>query len=134
MNEPAGIKRALNAAWEQIPNILVAVVTASVIFIGSLGLSTRDLSHDVTELRANQQPVAFCERLRACPVFSQLGTTVGDCQYGISRAETALEVHERTDQQWQQRVVRLEQQVYDLLAAGMGGMSGKLGSPSRMGP
>lgn len=137
MDEPTGFKQAIAVALGQLPHILVAAVTAIFIFLGGLWLDNRDIGRELADLKSAQQPPAFCERVSLCAAVNRIGGSISNCERSADRIENSFVVHEKNDQQWQQRIVRLEQQVFDLsaLARGyrernpnsMGGMSGMSG-------
>jgi hypothetical protein len=114
VNEPTGVKRALNAAWDQLPHILIAAIISIFVFIGGLWLGHRDLSRDVAALQLAEQSPALCERLGVCSALAKIGGMAGDCIKNAERLDTIFNIHDRNDAQWQSRIVRLEQQMYEL--------------------
>jgi hypothetical protein len=117
VNESTGIKRALNAAWEQLPHVIIAAIVAICMFVGGLWIGHRDLSRDVAALQLAEQSPALCERIGVCAAIAKVGGTVGDCIKNAERLDALFNVHDRNDAQWQARIVRLEQQVFDLRAS-----------------
>ena len=66
-NEPVGFKRAVNAAWEKLPEVLIASVMALSVFGFGLWLDSRDSKRSIDAILVEQAPPRFCERIVACP-------------------------------------------------------------------
>ena len=68
MNEPSGIKRAINATWEKIPEILIAGISALLVFGFTNWLLLRDSIVRIDHVESEQSLNRICERIGACPV------------------------------------------------------------------
>ena len=94
-SQPRGPRRALNAFWEILPQIVVSLVAAVSIVVVNLWLGHRDLVHDVRSLRVS---VAVLDK-------------VVEKQNAIMRYAVA---HEATAAVWISRIVELERRVYNM--------------------
>ena len=65
-NETTGIKRAINAAWDKIPEILIASVTALAFFSVGLWIDCRDVKRDLAIVELEQDAPRLCQRISAC--------------------------------------------------------------------
>jgi hypothetical protein len=65
-NETTGIKRAINAAWDKIPEILIASVTALAFFSFGLWIDCRDVKRDLAVVELEQDAPRLCQRISAC--------------------------------------------------------------------
>lgn len=114
MNEPTGIKRALNAAWEQLPHILIAAIIAICVFVGGLWLDHRDLRSVVDGLAGKHDRDTVCAVVATCPLCERLVATIAEAKMALVAADNHIESHNREADQWKQRIIRLEQQMFDM--------------------
>jgi len=115
VNEQTGFKRALSAAWDQLPHILVAAVVAIIVLIGGIWLGLRDVNHSVSAIQSEYSIDRFCERVGNCPCFERMRQTVINIVQADERLAEVQKSHEREAEQWKTRIERLESQVYDIL-------------------
>ena len=66
-NEPTGVRRAINAAWDKLPETLLASVVALTVFGFGMWLDCRDVKRELGGVIHEQAQPRFCERLMACP-------------------------------------------------------------------
>jgi len=110
----AGFRRAFNAAWDKLPETLTAAVVALVVFGFGIWLDGRDMRLDLDGVMANQAAPLFCERIRACPCIAAFGPALADCKLTIELAREHIESHNREAEQWKQRIIRMEQQLFEI--------------------
>ena len=116
MNETTktGIRRAIHAAWDKLPEALTAAVVALVVFGFGLWLDQRDMRLDLDDVAATHLPAAFCERVSHCPCVAGVASTIADCKHAISLSEEHIESHNREAEQWKQRIIQLERQLFEM--------------------
>ena len=116
MNETtkAGFRRAVHAAWDKLPEALTAAVVALVVFGFGLWLDTRDLRLDLDRVESEQVAPRFCERVGACPCISGVGAAIADCKHTIALSREHIESHNREAEQWKQRIIQLEHQLFEI--------------------
>ena len=107
-NEPVGFKRAVNAAWEKLPEILIAAVVALSVFGFGLWLDTRDLKRNLASVMDEQEPVRLCERISSCSD----GTSGAKREIAELRALT--QGNRETLIERGIRISNLEQQMYEI--------------------
>lgn len=116
MNETTktGIRRAIHAAWDKLPEALTAAVVALVVFGFGIWIDGRDMRLDLDHVMAEQQSVRFCERVSTCPCVAGVASTIADCKHAISLSEEHIESHNREAEQWKQRIIQLERQLFEM--------------------
>ena len=126
MNEAtkSGITRAIDAAWDYLPQALIVSVVALTVFLFGLWLGHRDLRSVVDKIAAEQLPESLCQRISGCAICEKLVTAVTDARVSLISADQHIESYNREAEQWKQRIIRLEQQVYDQYAKPQRGMQG----------
>jgi hypothetical protein len=108
-NEPIGVKRAINAAWDRLPEILIASVVALAFFGFGLWVDTRDIKRNLESVIEEQATDRLCQRIGACTGAS------GGASISIYELRSAvIAMKEKLDERGM-RIVRLEQQVDELL-------------------
>ena len=133
MNDPqkAGITRAIEAAWEYLPQVLIAAVVALTVFLFGLWLGYRDLRSVTDGVATEQLHERLCQRISGCAICEKLSASLIDAKLALNNADNHIASYDRESEQWKQRIIRLEQQVYDQYSKpprGMSGMSGMSGS------
>lgn len=126
MNDPkqSGIRRAIDAAWDYLPQVLTAAIVALTVFLFGLWLGYRDLTHVVDGVTIEQSHDRLCQRISSCSICERLATYVVDSKLAMTAADQHIESHNREAEQWKQRIIRLEQQVYEGYAKPQRGMQG----------
>lgn len=116
MNETTktGIRRAIHAAWDKLPEALTAAVVALVVFGFGLWLDQRDMRLDLDRVMAEQQNGRLCERVWSCPCITGFANTIADCKQTIALSREHIESHNREAEQWKQRIIRAEQQLFEM--------------------
>lgn len=116
MNETTktGIRRAIHAAWDKLPEALTAAVVALVVFGFGLWIDGRDMRLDLDHVMAEQQSVRFCERVSTCPCVAGTASALADCKHTIALSREHIESHNREAEQWKQRIIRIEQQLFEM--------------------
>lgn len=116
MNETArtGIKRAIGAAWDYLPQVLVASIIAITVFVFGLWDTVRDHSTSIVAIKNDQCQTRLCERIHGCTTIDRIEGAIAECRTNnerfISHADNAREAGQAT----QQRIIRLEGQVYEM--------------------
>jgi hypothetical protein len=108
MNEPTGIKRAINAAWEKLPEVLTAAVVALVVFSFGMWIDTRDIKHELADILVEQAIPRLCERIGSCP-----GGTLGARNDAADLKALTSGMREMMNERGK-RIDNLEQQVFEL--------------------
>ena len=126
VNDPqkAGITRAIEAAWDYLPQLLIAAVVALTVFLFGLWLGYRDLRSITDGVATEQLHERLCQRISGCAICEKLVTAVTDARVSLISADQHIESHNREAEQWKQRIIRLEQQVYEQYAKPQRGMQG----------
>jgi hypothetical protein len=109
-----GIKRAFESAWEQLPHILLSAIVALTVFFFGLWLGHRDLVSVVDGVVADQAAPRLCSRIGECPVCERLIGVATEAKLSIAAAEHHIDSHNREAEQWKQRILALEQKLYDM--------------------
>ena len=112
----AGLKRAINAAWDSLPQILLSSVLALAVFLGGLWIGHRDLVAVVDGVSHNQQPAGLCARIEQCPVCDKLQALATDAKAAIAEARHHIDSHNAESLEWKRRIVDLELKVYNMAA------------------
>ena len=108
-NEPIGVKRAINAAWDRLPEVLIASVVALAFFGFGLWVDTRDIKRNIQSVIEEQAIDRLCQRIGSCTGAS--GGAIASI-YELRSAVIAMK--EKLDERGL-RIIRLEQQVDELL-------------------
>lgn len=123
----AGITRAIEAAWDYLPQLLIAAIVALTVFLFGLWLGYRDLRSITDGHTTEQSHERLCQRISSCSICEKLSASVIDAKLALSNADNHIASHDREAEQWKQRIIRLEQQVYDQYSKHPLGMSGTSG-------
>lgn len=86
---------------------LVASILYAGWLIGSLYNDLRTVSHEQTTER-------LCKRVLECPICDKLQGLATDAKSAISEARLHIDSHNREAEQWKQRILALEQKMYEM--------------------
>lgn len=116
MNETTknGIRRFIQSAWDYLPQALVLSVGGIAAFVFGLWLNGRDMRDDLDRVMAEQQNGRLCERVWSCPCITGFANTIADCKQTIALSREHIESHNREAEQWKQRIIRAEQQLFEM--------------------
>jgi hypothetical protein len=109
-----GLRRAIAATWDKLPEALTATVVALVVFGFGVWIDVRDIKSDMDGIKTAQLPPRLCERIGDCATIAKLGDAMDICHRNVERCESHIVSHDREAEQWKQRIIRLEQQFYEI--------------------
>jgi hypothetical protein len=110
----AKFEKILNAIIDQLPHILVAAIAAIIVLIWGLWITTRDNASDIANLKSEYNTYTLCERLKSCPKCEEITKALRDIDIAINNSEHHIESHNNESEQWKQRIIRLENQIYEM--------------------
>jgi len=110
-----GIKKAVDAAWESLPQILISAIVAGFVFLGGLWVGHRELVSVVDGVIADQQLDRLCPRIGECQLCRNLDATRQRLEVSSAKMEHHIELHDKESESWKQRIILLEQRVYDMM-------------------
>lgn len=110
----AKLEKILNAILDQLPHILVASIAAIIVLIWGLWLTTRDNAADIADIKSDHLTYNLCERLKSCPKCEEIGNTLKAFEIANAKTENHIVSHNSESEQWKQRIMRLETQLYEM--------------------
>lgn len=114
MNEKSGIRRATDAAWVYLPQVIVAAVVALAVFVGGVWVDLRDLGSVVGHIEYEQAPTQVCKRISECSVCSVARDTANKNTQLVVSATNHIDSHNAESVEWKRRIIVLEQKIYDI--------------------
>jgi hypothetical protein len=110
----AKFEKIINNIIDQLPHILVAAIFALLVLIWGLWVNTRDNAADIDTLKRNQLSSNLCDRLKLCPKCEELDKSLRILENTINKSEQHILLHNSESESWKQRIIRLENQIYEL--------------------
>ena len=117
----SGVQRAIEAAWGKLPEIIIAVLVASYVFLGSLWLSDRDLRADIADIVAEQQSGRLCSRVGECPLCSRVSEGIAEVRQSYANLDARVSGYVADRAEWRERTRDLEGKVYELSTRAVSG-------------
>jgi hypothetical protein len=114
VNEPTGVKRAVNAAWDKLPEVLITSITALAVFGFGLWINNRDLRSSIDGVISEQAAPRLCARVGECGQCQRFADSIIDIRQTITRTEGHIDAHNRESDEWKNRIRELEKRVIDL--------------------
>ena len=109
-----GFRRAVDAAWEYLPQVILFAIGAIVAFLFGLWSSYGSLRVDVDRVISEQSHGNLCQRISSCSLCEKLSAGVIDAKLALSMADQHIESHNREAEQWKQRIINVERQLFEI--------------------
>lgn len=109
-----GFRRAVDAAWEYLPQVILFAIGAIVAFLFGLWSSYGSLRVDVDRVISEQSHGNLCQRISSCSLCEKLSAGVIDAKLALVMADQHIESHNREAEQWKQRIINVERQLFEI--------------------